>query len=59
MSKSAGREGEALLVVGIGGTVRPGSSTDAALQAALDAAKARGAATRCFAGPLLAELPLF
>ena len=56
---NAGPEGEALLVVGIGGPLRPGSSTDAALRAALDAAAARGAGTRCFAGASLADLPLF
>ena len=48
-----------MLVVGIGGTIRPDSSTDTALRAALDAAEGEGAETRCFAGAELAGLPLF
>lgn len=48
-----------LLVVGIGGTLRPRSKTDEALRAALGAASASGAETRCFAGAELAELPLY
>jgi FMN reductase len=48
-----------LLVVGIGGTLRPRSSTDRALRTALEAARAGGAETRCFAGTELAELPLY
>ena len=50
---------EALLVVGIGGTVRPDSSTDRALRVALDSAEALGAETVHFTGPQLAELPLY
>jgi FMN reductase len=38
-----------LLVVGIGGTVRPQSSSETALRVALDAAAARGARTRLLA----------
>jgi FMN reductase len=48
-----------MLVVGIGGTIRPGSSTDRALRGALESAEAQGAETRCFAGEELAGLPLF
>jgi FMN reductase len=48
-----------LLVVGIGGTLRPNSATDAALRTALEAAEAAGAETRCFAGAELAGLPLY
>jgi FMN reductase len=48
-----------LLVIGIGGTIRPGSHTDQALRAALEAAEAQGAETRSFAGAWLAGLPLF
>lgn len=47
------------LIVGIGGTVRPHSSSEAALRLALDAAEARGAATRCFGGDELAQLPMY
>ena len=46
-------------MIGIGGTIRPRSSTDAALRASLQAAEAQGAETRCFAGADLAGLPLF
>jgi FMN reductase len=48
-----------LLVVGIGGTIRPNSATDAALRTALDAAREAGAETTCFAGAELAGLPLY
>jgi len=45
--------------VGIGGTVRPNSSTDRALRAALDSAAGAGAEAVHFAGAQLAELPLY
>jgi FMN reductase len=48
-----------LLVIGLGGTIRPRSTTDRALRHALAAAEAQGARTRCFAGAELAGLPLF
>jgi FMN reductase len=57
--KASARGTGPVLVVGIGGTVRPGSSTDAALRDALGSAQAHGAQTRCFAGARLAELPLY
>lgn len=46
------------LVVGIGGTARPGSATERVLRASLDAAAALGAHTLLFAGPDL-ELPMY
>src|SRR6187401_2824388 len=46
------------LIVGLGGTTRPGSSTEQALRCALDAARAQGAETALIAGPELV-LPMF
>lgn len=46
-----------LNIVGIGGTAKPSSSTEAALRLALDAASAAGARTRLFGGAELALLP--
>lgn len=46
-------------IVGLGGTVRPGSSSEQALRIALQRASDRGATTKCFAGAELAELPLY
>jgi FMN reductase len=60
VSLSATTEGPgSLLVVGIGGTIRPRSSTDSALRTTLEAAEGEGAQTRCFSGAELAALPLF
>ncbi|GAA3013265.1 NADPH-dependent FMN reductase [Actinokineospora diospyrosa] len=47
------------LVVGIGGTPRPGSSTDRALARVLASAATHGLATSIFGGAALAELPLY
>lgn len=47
------------LIVGIGGTVRAGSTTERALAVALRAAEAEGADTRLFGGEFLARLPIF
>lgn len=47
------------LIVGIGGTVRAGSSTERALTVALRAAEAAGAETKLFGGEFLAKLPIF
>jgi FMN reductase len=47
------------LILGVGGTVRPGSSTEKALACALKTAEARGAETRLFGGAFLATLPIF
>ena len=47
------------LVVGIGGTTNPGSSTERALAIALAGAKAAGMRTQMFAGAALARLPLY
>ncbi|WP_447717101.1 NADPH-dependent FMN reductase [Pluralibacter gergoviae] len=46
-------------IVGIGGTTRPGSSTERALTTALAHARSRGANTRLFGGKELAALPAF
>lgn len=45
------------LIVGIGGTTVPGSSTERALAIALRAAEAAGLRTRIFGGDVLARLP--
>ncbi|MDB5480497.1 MAG: reductase [Caulobacteraceae bacterium] len=47
------------LVIGVGGTVRPGSSSERALVAALDVASAAGARTELFGGAFLADLPIY
>ena len=46
-------------IVGIGGTVRAGSSTESALAYSLRRAEALGARSRMFGGEFLAKLPLF
>lgn len=45
------------LIVGVGGTTKPGSSTELALRLALQAAEDRGCETRLFAGAFLTRLP--
>jgi len=47
------------LIVGLGGTTRPDSSTARALATALEAAASAGAATRTFDGQHLALLPIY
>ena len=47
------------LIVGIGGTPKPNSTTEQALRIALRAAENAGAATRLFDGPYLAALPIY
>ena len=47
------------LIVGLGGTVRPGSTSETALTRALAAAEAAGARTELFGGAFLARLPIF
>ena len=47
------------LIVGIGGTIRAGSTTETALICSLRAAEALGAETRLFGGEFLARLPIF
>lgn len=47
------------LILGLGGTLRPGSSTERALAASLRAAEDKGARTRLLGGPFLARLPMF
>jgi FMN reductase len=48
-----------LHVVGLGGTVRPGSSSEQALRIAVARAEALGATSRVFAGAELAQLPMY
>jgi FMN reductase len=47
-----------MLIVAIGGTLRPGSSTEAALRGGLRHAERRGATTRLFAGEAL-NVPIY
>src|SRR3984957_4023178 len=47
------------LIVGIGGTVRPPSSSERVLIAGLAAAEAAGARTQMFGGEILARLPIY
>ena len=47
------------LIVGIGGTTRPNSSSETAVRAVLAAATRKGAHTRMFGGEALAALPHF
>ncbi|MES2343591.1 MAG: NADPH-dependent FMN reductase [Pseudomonadota bacterium] len=47
------------LIVGIGGTVRTGSSTEKALAVALRAVEAAGGETRLLGGEFLASLPIY
>ena len=49
----------AIRIVGIGGTARPGSSSEQVVRHALAAARAEGAETELFEGPLIAGLPLY
>ncbi|MDB5479780.1 MAG: reductase [Caulobacteraceae bacterium] len=51
--------GVAPLIVGLGGTVRPGSSSEKALVLALATAEAAGARTALFGGAFLAGLPIY
>lgn len=51
-------DGERPFIVGIGGTLRPGSSSEIALRVALDAAAAAGARTQAFVGADI-ELPIY
>jgi FMN reductase len=50
---------EGPLVVGIGGTARPGSTTDRALRIGLEAARRSGARTVCFGGRFIGGLPIY
>jgi FMN reductase len=47
------------VIVGIGGTIRAGSTTETALICSLRAAEALGAETRLFGGEFLAKLPVY
>lgn len=46
-------------IVGLGGTLRPSSSTESALRIALDEAQAAGAQTELYGGIELARLPMY
>jgi FMN reductase len=46
-------------IIGIGGSVRPDSTTERALRLALNAAEQFGARTELFGGPFLARLPVY
>lgn len=48
-----------LHIVGIGGTTKPGSTTELALTTALRAAEELGARTTLIAGPALGRLPIY
>jgi FMN reductase len=50
---------DAPFIVGIGGTLRPSSSSEMALQLALHGAEQTGARTRMFSGQELARLPMY
>lgn len=47
------------LILGIGGTARPNSTSERALRTALEEAERRGARTRLLDGPFIASLPLY
>ncbi|MGH7025005.1 MAG: NADPH-dependent FMN reductase [Caulobacteraceae bacterium] len=47
------------LIVGVGGTLRPGSTSELALAKALETARAAGARTELFGGEFLSRLPIF
>jgi FMN reductase len=47
------------LIVGLGGTLRPGSSSESALRVALAAAEVAGARTQVFGAEALAVLPMY
>lgn len=55
-ANSARASGRAPFIVGIGGTTRPGSSTESALRATLRHAEELGAETQLFGGEALAAL---
>lgn len=56
---SGGMSGRRPKIVGLGGTIRAGSSTETALICSLERAKQLGAETRLFGGEFLARLPTF
>jgi FMN reductase len=55
----ATRDRSGPFIVGIGGTTRPGSSTESALRKALEFAQEMGARTRLFGGEALSTLDVF
>ena len=59
MVRSRSLMSEPLHLVGVGGTTKPGSTTELALAAALRTAARLGVRTTLFAGPALARLPIY
>ena len=59
MSQSSVAQGFSPLIVGIGGTTRPGSTSERTLIKALEAAERQGATTRLFGGAFLSKLPIY
>jgi FMN reductase len=53
------RAAETPLIVGVGGTVRPGSTSETALVRALACAQSAGARTMMFGGEFMASLPIY
>jgi len=51
--------GAAPLVIGIGGTTRPNSTSERTLAKALDAVAAQGCRTKLFGGVLLSSIPIY
>ncbi len=47
------------MIVGIGGTTRPGSTSERTLAKALQAAEALGARTQLFGGVMLSKIPIY
>ncbi|WP_427919220.1 NADPH-dependent FMN reductase [Streptomyces sp. cg40] len=59
MTSNGEHRGRPPHIVGIGGTVRTGSSSEQALRIALEQAARRGATTACLGGAELASLPMY
>ncbi|HEX4184045.1 MAG TPA: NADPH-dependent FMN reductase, partial [Caulobacteraceae bacterium] len=59
MSQSSVAQGFSPTIVGIGGTTRPGSTSERTLIKALEAAERQGATTRLFGGAFLSKLPIY
>jgi FMN reductase len=53
------KSGTQPLIIGIGGTTRPGSTSERTLAKALEAAAALGARTQLFGGALLTKIPIY
>ncbi len=53
------KTGTAPLIIGIGGTTRPNSTSERTLAKALEAAETLGARTKLFGGILLSKIPIY